>query len=180
MLVASIFDSLLLLAAANLIAYRLKSPEPAIACLCFLALFGHPFLGILVPDLGYFFPPVIWLSVFLLAALIVSRVSGRGPSIFHALSAGAFVLSYGICGVAAYHDGLEYQSLRAAYPYVSLVGRLKPSTLSPRSSPIGPDASARLSRIEEILGNGRHTYPPPEEAPRGESRVIRAQLRFWH
>jgi hypothetical protein len=149
MLIASIFECLFLLVAVNLLAHRLKWPEPVIGCLCVVALIFHPFLGLLRPELGYFFVPVMWLSLFLLPTLVIFRLSSRGPSFFGLLSIGAFALSFGVCGISAYRDGLEYAELREAYPYVSLEPRLKPRATSPEVKPLEPSASARLEQIEE-------------------------------
>ena len=140
----------MLLTAANVIAYRSKEPTAKIVFLC-LAF-------VIVPGFFLYFsaPPLAITAMLLIVALVIWRMSSRGPSFFRSLSIAATLLALGIVGALAWRSGREYDRLRARYPYESMEVRLPTPKPSSRATPIA--AVGRKSLEDRIVGGGYREY----------------------
>ncbi len=140
MITISLLLSVTLLVAANVIAYRSKTPTAKVVCLC---------LGfLLVPQFFNFFsPPVALLAVLLLLAVVIWRELLRGPSSFRGLSLVATMIAFAVPVMYALKDA----RLRARYPYESLEARL-PASPAARAMPVSSQALDRLDQLEVRMG----------------------------
>jgi hypothetical protein len=94
-------------------------------------------------------PPVALQALLLCLTTLVWRATRRAPSSFLALSCGATLVAYGLCGIMVIESERSYARLRARYPYESLEGRLPMPGPNLGDTPVRPAALQRLSRLEE-------------------------------
>jgi hypothetical protein len=153
MLIMSLIASTFLLLAANVIVRRGRHPVTMIVSLSLAIAFGPIFLMFVLPTAAI-------QGLFTTLAVIIWRVSGRGPGRFVALSCAAAVVAYGLGGWMAWQSEREYGRLRRLHPYESMAERVPEPKRDDDAMQLTAVAAHRLDRIEARIthDDGRGWY----------------------
>ncbi|WP_337176707.1 hypothetical protein [Paludisphaera sp.] len=103
-------------------------------------------------------PAVLLQALLMLATAVAWSLAGGGPSALVKAACAATLAAYVPACWLARSDHGEYARLRGLYPYESMESRVREPRRAVGDAPPGPDALARLARLEGNLQDGMGGY----------------------